>query len=288
MHELRDRRSQAAAALRWRPEWPFAVVVALAWAAVIAGLASHGTMIMSSRSPAAAALAGLPAWTLMTAAMMAPIALPAVRHVGLNSIRRRRARAMALFFVAYLAVWTVFGIVVLAGAHVIRHASAFEDPTLLSIALAVAAGWQLTRCKRRAVLRCRQTVPLPPIGLRAELGCVRFALDQGWRCVKSCWAVMAAMAFVGDSALAWMIGLTALILVEELTLVGRRLLRPAAVVFAVGAAALVATAGLSQPTGAQAHRAGHQRARPSLTFLCTPRGAVVARPAFIVLSSSAG
>jgi predicted metal-binding membrane protein len=253
------------------------VIVALAWAAIVAGVASHGAMAMNGEPAPRAILAGLPGWTLMAVAMMVPIALPALRHVGLNSIRRRRQWAMALYFAAYVALWALFGILVLAGAWGVRQASGLDDAALLPAALAVAAGWQLTRAKRRALIRCRRTVALPPVGRRADAGCVRFALAQGQRCVTSCWALMAVVAFVDEAALVWMAGLTALIPAEELTRAGRRLLRPAAGVLACGAVAAALLAPLSQPTGADAHRGatGHSGAAPR--FLCAPRGPLAGR-----------
>ena len=168
------------------------------------------------------------------------LTLPAVRHVGFNSIRRRRQWAMTLYFAVYTGVWVAFGVLALASERMAREALGLDRRILLTIALAVAAGWQVTRVKRRALFRCRRTVPLPPVGLLADAGCVRFALQQAWRCITSCWALMGVMAVVGHSGhsgLVWMTALTALVMVEELTLLGRRLLRSSA-------AALIAAAGL--------------------------------------------
>lgn len=227
MDAFRGGGRRAAAALRWAPEWPMAVIVAVAWLALAAG--GH---------EAHASPETLSGWTIMTVAMMAPGALPAVRHVGLNSIRRRRWWAMALYLAVYVGVWTAFGVVVLGAARLARGVGV-DGRTLLALALAVAAGWQLSRAKRRALLRCRRTVPLPPVGLRADAGCARFALHQGGRCVASCWALMLVMAVVGHSAMAWMVALTVLAVLEDLTVLGRRLLRPSAAAMGV-AAGLVA------------------------------------------------
>jgi predicted metal-binding membrane protein len=248
VHHVRHPWLGAAAALRWRPEWGIAVVVAFAWIVLLAThdhrssgplTLSHGPVPGPQRG-SGGLLIGLPGWALMAVAMMAPSTLPAVRHVGFNSIRRRRQWAMILYFAVYTGVWVAFGAVALASERVARETLGLDRRVLLTLALAVAAGWQVTRVKRRALLRCRRTVPLPPVGRRADAGCARFALQQGWRCVTSCWALMAVMAVVGHSdhsSLVWMTALTALVMVEELTLLGRRLLRSSAV-------ALIAAAGL--------------------------------------------
>jgi len=224
-------------ALRWSPEWPTAVVVALAWVVLVAGLGGHGAEVQSGHEHHHHAhgglVAALPGWSLMTVAMMLPITLPAVRHVGLNSIRRRRQWAMALFAGAYVAVWIAFGLVVIAGYRLVGASLMLDDRTLLTLALALAATWQLTRAKRRAVLACKRTVPLPPVGWQADLGCVRFAVAQALRCVRSCWALMFVMAVVGHASPVWMAVLAGLIWVEELTVAGRRLLRRFAAVLGI-------------------------------------------------------
>jgi predicted metal-binding membrane protein len=78
------------------------------------------------------------------------------------------------------------------------------------------------------------------VGRRADVAVTRFALAQGRRSVVSCWALMLVMAAVGHMHLAWMAGLTAFILFEERTLVGREPLWPAAggLAFAAVAVAL--------------------------------------------------
>jgi predicted metal-binding membrane protein len=226
------------------------VVVAFAWIVLLAthDHRSYGPLTLMygpAQGPqrgSGGLLVGLPGWALMAVAMMAPVALPAVRHVGFNSIRRRRQWAMTLYFAVNMGMWVAFGVVALASERVARKTLGLDRRVLLTLALAVAAGWQVTRVKRRALFRCRRTVPLPPVGLRADAGCARFALQQGWRCVTSCWALMAVMAVVGHSdhsGLVWMTALTALVMVEELTPLGRRLLRSSAVALIV-AAGLVA------------------------------------------------
>jgi predicted metal-binding membrane protein len=239
--------------LRWRPEWPYLIVVVLAWVALLVGVGGHTDQQPPSpdrtppeltapaphnhqhHQPGQPAVPAQPAkhrssslppalagWTLMSVAMMVPVVLPAVRHVGLNSIRLRRQWAMFLFFAVYVGVWAAVGIPALAGRRLALETLNLDAPVLLAATLTLAAGWQLTRGKRRALLACRRTVPLPPIGRRADAGCARFALRQGRRCVASCWALMAVMLAVQQAAVLWMLALTALMAGEELTRPGQR------------------------------------------------------------------
>ncbi len=275
---LREQRARVAAALEWRPEWPVLGVVILAWVILLAragwpaapsivepGMGSgtpategptrdHGgghlhpmagevgpVTAPSSHGASGGGIEPLGEWGLMAVAMMLPVALPAVGHVGVNSLRRRRPRAMALFVATYVGIWIGFGALVLIGARWLRETAALDGRVLIAGALAMAAAWQLTQFKRRALFQCGQTVPLPPIGPRADIACVRFASLQGWRCLRSCWALMVIMAVVDHAGLVVMAVMTAFIVTEELTRVGRRLFQPSAVVLAF-AAGLVAFA----------------------------------------------
>lgn len=234
MDGLYARRRQLALTLRWRPEWRVAIVAVAAWIALLAGLAVHGVLLGPHHGP----FAGLAVWTLMVVAMMVPVTLPAVRYVGLNSMRRRQQRAMALYTAVYVGVWVLFGLPALGLDHLLGTHLGISEQVLLAIVLALAGGWQLTRTKRRALYACGRTVPLPPLGRRADAGCARFAVVHGWRCVQSCWAIMLVMVVIGHSSLVWMIALTALVVAEELTVRGRRLTEPAAAVLALAATAV--------------------------------------------------
>jgi predicted metal-binding membrane protein len=232
---LRARGQRLAITLQWRPEWRVAAVAALAWLALLSGLGMDRAHVGPDHSSTGVA-AGLPGWSLMVVAMMVPVTLPAVRYVGLNSLRRRRRRAMALYTAVYVAAWALFGVTALMADQLVRAQLGLGDPVLLALALAAAAGWQLTRAKRRALFACGRTVPLPPLGRRADAGCARFALLHARRCIQSCWAIMLVMVAVGHSSVVWMVALTGLVVAEELTVRGRRLTRPAAAVLAVAAA----------------------------------------------------
>lgn len=233
MQGVRARRRQLALTLQWRPEWRVGLLAAAAWIALLAGPARQATELGAHDEP----LAGLAVWALMVVAMMLPVTLPAVRYVALNSMRRRLRRAVALYTAVYVGVWMLFGVTALGLHHLLATHLGISQQVLLAIAIAAAAGWQLTRAKRRALYACGRTVPLPPLGRRADAGCARFALLHGCRCIRSCWAIMLIMVIV-HSSLVWMIALTALVVAEELTISGRRLTRPAAGILCLTAAAV--------------------------------------------------
>jgi predicted metal-binding membrane protein len=199
----------------WHPEWPAAVLAGLAWVVLLAGELApspgaggvHAHHHMVHRAPGV--LAQQPGWMVMTVAMMVPVALPALGYVAHNSLRSRQGRAMALFLVAFLLPWPPFGIAATAA-----YAEIADRRLALAGTLVLAAAWQLTRTKRRALVACARTVPLAPTGRRADLACVRFGVLHAARCLRSCWALMLVMIPAGHG-LGWMIAVTALVLAEQ-------------------------------------------------------------------------
>lgn len=163
-------------------------------------------------SVAASAAAGLPMWTLMSIAMMLPGAMPAVRHVALNSSPRRRGRAISKFLAVYLGIWAAFGAVVLALLAMWTPARASLG---VAAVLALAAAWQMTPLKRHALEACRRST-LPASGHRAAASVARLGLRNGVACVGSCWAMMLAMALATSERLLWTVALTCIVSMEKL------------------------------------------------------------------------
>lgn len=194
-------------ALRVHPEWPAALLAAAAWPLALSG----STVRATGSTPAhghgtdvtAAVIAGLPHWSVMTVAMMLPIALPAVRHVGRNSLRRRRRRAMAAFLLGYLMVWLLFGAAALALADAVR-------PAAVGL-LALAALWPFTLWHRRMRAGCHRTLPLPPSGFAATRADIRFGLQHGVYCTVSCAPAMLAMAALLHNGVLPMLATTVLL-----------------------------------------------------------------------------
>jgi predicted metal-binding membrane protein len=151
----------------------------------------------------------LTAWTLMCVAMMVPVVLPALRHVAVNSLRRRQGRAMAVFLAGYLAVWVV------AGAVLLPLFALPPQPVLLTGVLLFAALWQLLPARRACMRACHRTVPLPPTGWRAARGDLRFGLRHGVGCLGVCGPLMAVMAVPGTHHPLWMFGVTGAVLLTR-------------------------------------------------------------------------
>lgn len=188
---------------------------------------------------AASLVAAAPMWALMAGAMMVPPALPSVHHVAVNSLYWRRRRAVAEFLLVFLAIWIAFGVFVLGA---IDNWGATSSRWSLPAALLVAAAWQLTPFKVRALSACHRPHPLPPSGWRAMLGTARFGWRDGNACLTSCWAMMLAAVLAGPASLLWMGGVTAVVTAEKLALKPVRASRLVAALLAVSAVGVAAFA----------------------------------------------
>jgi predicted metal-binding membrane protein len=186
-------------------------------------------------------------WELMLAAMMLPSCVPMIRHVRLTSFRRRRRRSVSLFLSGYLAVWTAFGIALVAGDRLLHHVAGasgsgtLPDGLVLGAALAVAAAWQFSPIKRRCLHACRSPGLFPSHGWGADVMLLRFGLVHGVFCVGACWALMLVMFALGSAQLAWMATLAVVILYEKGLSRGYRLVRPVGVMLMLLAAVALAS-----------------------------------------------
>lgn len=210
----------------WRhPEWPLVPVAALAWV-LLALPAVHG-------------LGPWVVWVVMAAAMTLPTVLPGARRVALNGLWRWRGRAVALFAVAHLAVWAAVGVVAVPAGELVRGAVGPYAPAVVTGSLLLAAAWEITPAKRRALRAGHRTAVVPPAGRAAVAGLVREGARHGGRCVGSCGVLMAGLAVAGHGALLIMLPLTGIVVVQKLARRGTEYAGTAAVVL-VGTAALAA------------------------------------------------
>lgn len=183
-------------------------------------------------------------WGLMSAAMMAPTALPA--FATYDDLRHGGADARLWPLVAgYLTVW--FGFSVIAGAVQMGLfgaglISALGDSmsTVLSAGLLALAGlYQFSPAKEACLSKCR--APFTFFMQYFEEGPWRNGLRLGAVCLGCCWALM-LLAFVGGVMNIAFMGLATIIMVlEKLPQIGRWLTRPLGAALIAAAMWLAAT-----------------------------------------------
>jgi predicted metal-binding membrane protein len=155
-------------------------------------------------------------WALMIVAMMFPLLVPMVRHVAARSFAAQRERSVGLFIAGYSVVWLAAGAV--SGVMLVVARAGFETiylaPWAGLIGCALAALWQLSSAKIRAVNRCHGTIPLRPWPPYADRDAIGFGLLHGTRCVRACLPVM-VLPMVGGYSLAAMAAISAILLAER-------------------------------------------------------------------------
>jgi predicted metal-binding membrane protein len=173
------------------PEWwPLAISLA-AWLNLVFGVPDNGMSLCTS-APPSPFMGAFFGWMSMTLAMMPPLVVLSVRHVGFRSLRDRRHTAIAEFLAGYLGIWLATGTVLAVVLFATDTIPFGTDRRIVAIpAYGAAILWQLTPFKRRALWRCHRTVPLAIESWRADLSCLRFGVGAGLDCLSSCWLLMA-------------------------------------------------------------------------------------------------
>jgi predicted metal-binding membrane protein len=184
-------------------------------------------------------------WTVMVIAMMLPTSLPLIAMFGALVERRGRPGLLVgLLVVAYLVVWTGFGLVVYLADRVLHLVVAatpwLADHAILITAatLAVAGAYQFSPLKYRCLDECRS--PLGFVlahwsGRHERFEAFRMGILHGLFCVGCCWSLMLVMFAVGLGSLAWMLVLGIAMAIEKNVAWGRRISRPLGVVLILGA-----------------------------------------------------
>ena len=150
----------------------------------------------------------------MVLAMMVPLQRFSIRVTATRSLWRRRDRAIGGFLIGYLSPWLLVG-----GCVAALEVALGRLPWLGGVGFGIAAVWQLTPVKARALRACHRSVPLAPRGWRADRDCFRFGWLTGGQCVLSCWALMLACVLAGHS-------LTAMVCVSIVGVAERYVFRP--------------------------------------------------------------
>lgn len=219
--------------------WPLVAVVMASWVLAIVmmagggdGMMAHEAVMGSGGIPRPGTLLGyMVDWQVMTGAMMVPSSLPMVRlFAGASRGQARPRLAIVMFVAAYFVVWTGFALSALtfdAGLHTLVERWRWLDarPNLIAGTVLVFAGaFQFSPLKERCLDACRSPMGFMwryyrrGVGHAWELG-----LRHGLFCLGCCWALMLMMFAVGVGSLAWMAGMTGVMMIEKSFPWGRRL-----------------------------------------------------------------
>lgn len=230
----------------WRPlVWiGFYAVVLLSWAELFAlsrspipGLSAAeywASLCVTASDADPAVLFGM--WALMTAAMMLPTFVPALRvYAQIGAVGASDPRGMVALVTGYGAVWLGFAAVAtLAQIGLARLGAMAADGRLLpwaTVLLLLAAGaYQFSTLKAACLQRCRQPLTFflehwrpgaaTAFGMGARLG--------GY-CLGCCWVLMLLGFLGGAMNLLWMGAATLFMTLEKLPGPGGYLTKPAGV-----------------------------------------------------------
>ena len=183
-------------------------------------------------------------WVLMSAAMMAPTALPAFATYD-DLSRSAEGTRFGDLVAGYLLVWIGFSLLAAGLQLVLLQAdliSVFGDSRsglLSALLLLIAGGYQFTPLKAQCLSKCRR--PLVFFMQHWDEGAFRNGLRLGAVCLGCCWALM-LLAFVGGVMnLAFMGLATVFMVLEKLPEIGRWLTRPMGVVLCASGLWLLVT-----------------------------------------------
>jgi len=188
-------------------------------------------------------------WGLMSAAMMLPTFIPAVRvFVELGSARASDGTSMAALVAGYGLIWLVFSALAaalqlgLAKAGAMTGVGQSLSPWISVGVLAAAGAYQFSSAKEACLSKCRHPLMFfmqhwasgltPAFAMGARLGL--------W-CVGCCWLLMLLGLIGGAMNLLWMGAATLLMVLEKLPEVGRYLTRPLGAALVIGAIAQLVT-----------------------------------------------
>lgn len=237
---------------RWRFFWLcFYTAILASWAGLewltvsslpTVTVAQYGIALCSSTASASPWVL-LAMWGLMSAAMMLPSFVPAVRVFGeLGSARATDGSSMTALVLGYGAVWLSFSAVagglqvMLSRAGTINMFTHRFPPLIAAGFLFVTGAYQFSSAKEACLAKCRHPLVFfmehwkpglaPAFSMGARLGV--------W-CVGCCWLLM-LLAFLGGAmSLLWMGVATLLMTLEKLPQIGRYLTKPMGAALLVGA-----------------------------------------------------
>ncbi len=209
------------------------------------GMAAPGEMPIGGAAMGTASLGVfLLGWFAMMAAMMFPAISPVVKLYA-RAARVGSVAPLPVFVAGYMIVWTVVGVPAYLAFTELEVPLMEARPwagRLAGSTLLVAAVWQLTPLKALCLRHCRSPMSFfmrAGQGIGRPLGAVRMGVVHGAYCLGCCWAMFAVLVALGTMHLAWMVGLTVLIVLEKNGPRGETVALFGGLAFALAGAALV-------------------------------------------------
>lgn len=198
-------------------------------------------------APDGGGYAGLVAmWVIMSAAMMAPTALPA--FAAYEDLSARAGGGFGALVAGYIGVWIGFSILAAAlqlGLYQAGYLSVFGDSqswVVSALLLGLAGAYQFSPLKEACLTQCR--APLAFFMSHWAEGPWRNGVRLGAVCLGCCWALM-LLAFVGGVMNLAFMGLAMVLMaLEKLPEIGRAVTRPLGIVLIASAAAFLVGAAL--------------------------------------------
>ncbi len=210
---------------------------ALAWLWLVAAPpgghaldAAHAGMAMPAMAvePWSAAYLG-PAfamWALMMVAMMLPSAAPMIllyARVAARAGAGARTASTSLFLLTYLGIWTLFAAaaalaqaMLISSGRVDAMALAAGDGRVAGTLLLLAGLYHLSPLKRACLDQCRSPLAfIMRLSRPGIAGALRLGVAHGLYCLGCCWALMLLLFVGGVMNLAWIAGLSLLVLAEK-------------------------------------------------------------------------
>lgn len=167
-------------------------------------------------------------WAVMSAAMMAPTALPA--FATYDDLPNTKAAGMAQLLAGYLTIWFSFAVLaagvqtVLATNGLLNTLGQSTSIWLTAALLGLAGLYQFSALKDACLSRCR--APLTFFMSHWDEGAFRNGLRLGADCLGCCWALM-LLAFVGGTMNLAFMGLAMVLMtLEKLPDLGGHITKP--------------------------------------------------------------
>lgn len=183
-------------------------------------------------------------WGLMSAAMMAPTALPAFKtYDDLTHTQAADGIGFAALVGGYVGAWLGFSAIAAGLQMVLADAGALDPlgrsavPWLNAAFLAAAGLYQFSPLKAACLAGCRAPMMFFMVNWRhGPGGAWRMGLALGVICIGCCWALMLLAFLGGVMSVAWMGVAMVLMALEKMPAFGRYVTRPLGAVLLLGAA----------------------------------------------------